>query len=54
MNSPNPGNIGYTSLAQATMDFMIEEGPGRDDFVRYWKLMVGALGFFLGNVFSAL
>ena len=25
------------------MDYMIDEGPGRDDFVRYWKLMVGRM-----------
>lgn len=40
MNSPNPGGIGYSSLNQKTMDYMLTEGPGRDDFVRFWKLMV--------------
>jgi hypothetical protein len=41
MNSPNPGGLGYTTVNQGTMDYMLEEGPGRDDFVRYWRLLAG-------------
>jgi hypothetical protein len=43
MNSPNPGAIGYTTVSQASMDYMVLEGPGRDKFVRYWKLMAEAV-----------
>ena len=25
------------------MDYLIEEGPGRDDFVRFWRLMAEAV-----------
>jgi hypothetical protein len=30
-------------MAQASMDYMISEGPGRQDFVRYWRLMAEAV-----------
>lgn len=43
MNSPNPGGLGYTTINQATMNYMIEEGPGRDDFVRFWRLLAEAV-----------
>lgn len=43
MNSPNPGAIGYTTIGQAGMDYMVLEGTGRDKFVRYWKLMAEAV-----------
>ena len=43
MNSPNPGGLGYTTIAQANMDFMVLEGPGRDKFSRYWRLMAEAV-----------
>ena len=36
MNSGNPGGLGFTSISQQTMDFVVKEGEGRDDFVRYW------------------
>ncbi|GMH68390.1 hypothetical protein TrRE_jg3951 [Triparma retinervis] len=39
MNGPNPAGLGYTRIAQETMTHMVKEGPGRDDFVRYWKLL---------------
>ena len=45
-NSPtsnNPGELGYTTISQRTMDYLIEEGPGRDDFVRFWRLMAEAV-----------
>eukprot|EP00038_Savillea_parva_P029793 m.73513 g.73513 ORF g.73513 m.73513 type:complete len:450 (+) comp8843_c0_seq2:98-1447(+) len=42
MNSPNPGGLGYTTLAQQTILYMVTPGPGRDDFVRYWRLMAHA------------
>ena len=38
-NSNNPGELGYTTISQRTMDYLIEDGPGRDDFVRFWRLM---------------
>eukprot|EP00039_Didymoeca_costata_P033021 m.40313 g.40313 ORF g.40313 m.40313 type:complete len:453 (+) comp9652_c0_seq1:178-1536(+) len=43
MNSDNPGQLGYTKISQATMDYLVEEGPGRDAFVRYWRLMAEAV-----------
>merc|ERR1719192_1289972 len=43
MNGPNPGNLGYSSLAQATMNHMLKPGSGRDDFVRFWRLMAEAV-----------
>jgi len=39
MNGPNPAGLGYTKIAQETMTYMVKEGQGRDDFVRYWRLM---------------
>ena len=39
INGGNPGATGWTTIAQKTMDYMIDPGPGRDDFVRYWKLI---------------
>ena len=43
MNGPNPGGIGYSTLNQNTMDYMLKKGPGRDDFVRFWTLMAEAV-----------
>jgi hypothetical protein len=43
MNGPNPAGLGYTEISQAAMDYMVLEGPGRDAFVRYWKLMAEAV-----------
>jgi len=39
MNSPNPGGLGYTTINQRLMDAIVMEGPGRDDFIRFWSLM---------------
>lgn len=43
MNGPNPSGLGYSSLAQATMTHMLKPGSGRDDFVRYWRLIAEAV-----------
>ena len=43
MNSGNPAPLGYTTISQATMDYMVEEGAGRDAFVRYWRLVAEAV-----------
>ncbi len=43
MNSPNPGALGYTTISQKTMDYMVKPGQGRDDFVRFWKLVAEAV-----------
>mmetsp|Transcript_57769 Transcript_57769/g.159392 ORF Transcript_57769/g.159392 Transcript_57769/m.159392 type:complete len:443 (+) Transcript_57769:147-1475(+) len=43
MNGPNPAGLGYTKISQATMNYMIDEGQGRDDFVRFWRLMAEAV-----------
>eukprot|EP00035_Acanthoeca_spectabilis_P019869 m.429993 g.429993 ORF g.429993 m.429993 type:complete len:452 (-) comp17104_c0_seq1:443-1798(-) len=43
MNSDNPGGLGYTTISQATMGYLIKKGPGRDDFVRYWRLLAEAV-----------
>ena len=42
MNSPNPAGLGWTEINQRAMDFMVLPGPGRDDFVRFWRLMAAA------------
>ena len=39
----NPGALGYTTISQATMDYLITEGPGRAAFVRYWRLLAQAV-----------
>ena len=38
----NAPGLGWTEINQATMDYMLLEGPGRDDFVRYWRLIAEA------------
>jgi len=43
MNSPNPGGLGYTKIGQATMNYILSPGEGRDAFVRYWRLMAEAV-----------
>jgi len=43
INSGNPAATGYTKIAQANMNYVINKGPGRDAFVRYWKLMAEAV-----------
>ena len=43
MNSNNPPELGFTSISQQTMDYMVFDGPGRQDFVRFWKLMAEAV-----------
>merc|ERR1719329_722135 len=39
----NEAGIGWTSMAQQTMDYSIKPGTGRDKFVRYWRLMAEAV-----------
>lgn len=39
----NPGALGYTTISQATMDYIVTEGPGRDAFVRFWRLLAEAV-----------
>lgn len=39
----NPGGLGYTTRAQATIDFAISPGDGRKDFVRFWSLVAEAV-----------
>lgn len=39
MNAGNPGGLGFTTISQATMNYMIDPGQGRDEFVRYWRLI---------------
>jgi hypothetical protein len=43
MNSPNPAGLGYTTVSQAAMDYMVTDGAGRADFVRYWRLLAEAV-----------
>ena len=39
-----PGGLGWTTASQAAMDYLVEEGsPGRDKFVRFWRLMAEAV-----------
>ena len=39
MNGGNPAGLGYTTISQKTMDYVIYEGAGRDDFIRFWTLI---------------
>ena len=39
INGPNPAATGWTTMSQATMNYLVDEGPGRDYFVQYWKLL---------------
>jgi hypothetical protein len=43
MNSGNPGGLGFTTISQKTMDYILRPGAGRDAFVRYWRLMAEAV-----------
>lgn len=43
VNGGNPAALGYTSISQKTMDFLITDGNGRRDFVRFWRLMTEAV-----------
>ena len=43
INSGNPPSNGFSSVAQASMDYVITDGPGRADFVRYWRLLAEAV-----------
>ena len=43
MNSNNPGALGFTTLGQATMDYLVSAGAGRAAFVRYWRLLAEAV-----------
>jgi len=43
MNSGNPGGLGFTTINQATMDYILKPGPGRDEFVRFWGLVAEAV-----------
>ena len=39
MNGPNPGGLGYTSINQKTMAYVMDAGAGRAAFVRFWGLL---------------
>ena len=54
MNSGNPAELGFTTISQKTMDYMIMDGPGRQDFVRFWRLMAEAVKVRTGCVFFVL
>eukprot|EP00294_Goniomonas_avonlea_P006034 CAMPEP_0114564094 /NCGR_PEP_ID=MMETSP0114-20121206/13500_1 /TAXON_ID=31324 /ORGANISM="Goniomonas sp, Strain m" /LENGTH=451 /DNA_ID=CAMNT_0001750065 /DNA_START=33 /DNA_END=1388 /DNA_ORIENTATION=+ len=43
LNSPNPGALGYTTISQETMHYLVKDGPGRADFVRFWELLAVAV-----------
>ena len=43
MNSGNPAQLGYTKISQKAMDWLLEEGAGRDAFVRFWALVAAAV-----------
>jgi len=42
MNSGNPGGLGFTTISQRTMDAVVNDGAGRADFVRFWRLVAEA------------
>ena len=39
----NNNALGFSKLAQATMDYLLEKGAGRDAFARYWELIAAAV-----------
>ena len=43
MNDGNPAGLGYTTISQKTMAYVMSKGQGRDYFVRYWGLMAAAV-----------
>lgn len=43
INDGNPPSNGFSTVAQAAMDAVITEGGGREDFVRYWRLLAEAV-----------
>jgi len=43
INGPNPPAIGYAEINQRTMDYLVKSGPGREAFVRFWRLMSEAV-----------
>ena len=43
MNSGNPGGLGFTTISQQTMDAVVNDGAGRADFVRFWRLVAEAV-----------
>lgn len=43
MNGGNPGGLGFTTISQKTMNYVVQPGPGRDAFVRFWTLVAEAV-----------
>jgi len=43
LSGTNPPANGYTTVAQATMKYLVEPGAGRDAFVAFWALMAHAV-----------
>ena len=43
MNSGNPAALGFTTISQRTMDYVLQPGEGREAFVRYWALVAEAV-----------
>jgi len=39
----NLQQIGFTTIAQKTMDYVLKPGAGRDAFVRFWRLVAQAV-----------
>jgi hypothetical protein len=55
MNSGgNPGALGYSTLAQRSMDYLITPGAGRAAFVRYWRLVAEAVAGHPSAAFAEL
>jgi hypothetical protein len=50
----NPGGLGYTTRAQRSMDYLITAGPGRDAFVRFWRLVAESVVSHPSAVFAEL
>ena len=43
INGGNPPSNAFSTVAQASMDAVVNEGWGRQDFVRFWRLMAEAV-----------
>jgi hypothetical protein len=44
LNEPgNPGELGFTTISQKTMNFIFSKKEGRNDFCRFWRLLSEAV-----------
>ena len=54
LNSNNPGELGFTTISQKTMNYIISKGEGRKKFVRFWRLMAEAVKYHPSAIMAEL